>query len=79
MGTYERTDPEIGSNDSGTILEVKCPLDKFTAFSGRSVEWFVIEIAVFGFFLTTMLLTMMKSRFIRVGTDNSGQFEGAYM
>ena len=72
MGTYKRTDPEIGSNDSGRILEVKCPLDKFTEFSGRAVEWYVIEIAVFGFFLMTMLLTMMKSRFISVGTDNSG-------
>lgn len=39
------------------------------------MEWLIIEVLVFGFFLITMLFTMCKSRFIQVGMDNSDQFE----
>lgn len=43
------------------------------------MEWLIVEIAIFGFFLMTMLLTMFKSRFWKVGMDNSGQFEDTNM
>lgn len=43
------------------------------------MEWLIIEVAVFGFFLCTMLFTMCKSRFISVGMDNSDQFEDMQM
>jgi hypothetical protein len=39
------------------------------------MEWLIVEVFVFGFFLITMLFTMCKSRFISVGMDNSDQFE----
>lgn len=34
---------------------------------------------VFWFFILTMLIIMCKSRFIKVGADNTTQFEKAYM
>ena len=39
------------------------------------MEWIIIEVLVFGFFLVTMFFTMIKSRFMSVGMDNSNQFE----
>jgi len=39
------------------------------------MEWLLIEVFVFGFFLITMLFTMCKSRCMSVGMDNSDQFE----
>lgn len=43
------------------------------------MEWVIIEIFVFWFFLFTMLFTMIKSRFVSVGMDNSDQFEDMQM
>ena len=34
---------------------------------------------VFWFFILTMLIIMCKSRFMKVGTDNTTQFDKAYM
>ena len=34
---------------------------------------------VFGFFIITMLLLLIKSRYRKIGIDNSGQFEPQYM
>ena len=48
-------------------------------FQGKAMEWLVIEALVFGFFLVTMLFTMIKSRFMSVGMDNSNQFESTQM
>lgn len=57
----------------------RCTKEEFQAFSGSAMEWLIIEVLVFGFFLITMLFTMCKSRFISVGMDNSDQFEDAQM
>lgn len=43
------------------------------------MEWLIIEVFVFGFFLVTMLFTMCKSRCMSVGMDNSDQFEDMQM
>jgi hypothetical protein len=60
----------------GQIKFVKrCTLEEFNGFSGAAMEWLIIEVLVFGFFLITMLFTMCKSRFIQVGMNNSDQFE----
>ena len=39
----------------------------------------MIEMLVFGFFILTMLLLLIKSRYRKIGIDNSGQFEPLYM
>lgn len=49
----------------------KCTLEEFNTFQGRAFEWLIIEVLVFGFFLSTMFLTLVKSRFWSVGMDNS--------
>jgi len=69
MGTF--TASELGPSDSPLMSEKKCSKTDFNSFAGRTPEWLIIEIAVFGFFLVTMLFTMIKSRFITVGIDNS--------
>jgi hypothetical protein len=43
------------------------------------MEWLIVEVFVFGFFLMTMLFTMCKSRCMSVGMDNSDQFEDMQM
>lgn len=43
------------------------------------MEWLIIEVFVFGFFLITMFFTMIKSRCMSVGMDNSDQFESTQM
>ena len=53
---------------------------EYTAqFIGRTRELFVLEVMIFAFFIGTMLIMMMKSRFYAVGQDNSMQFEREYM
>ena len=39
----------------------------------------LIELLIFFSFLLTMMFLMCKSRFMKVGIDNSGQFEPIYM
>jgi hypothetical protein len=41
-------------------------------FGGRVREFLWIEVFVFTFFMLTMLILMIKSRFMPVGVDNSG-------
>ena len=68
-----------GTDLRNNILYKKCPLKEFNAIQGSTNEWLIVEIAIFGYFLLTMLLTMFKSRFWKVGMDNSGQFEDTNM
>ena len=49
----------------------RCYSQEFTQFGGNALEWLIIEVLVFWLFLTTMLFTMCKSRFVSVGMDNS--------
>ena len=44
---------------------------KYTAWRGRCLEWFLMEIMVFIFFVSTMLILIIKSRFLKVGIDHS--------
>jgi len=57
----------------------KCKRDDFPKFNGRAFEWILIEVLVFAFFLFSMVILMFKSRFMKVGIDNSAQFEPVYM
>ena len=66
-------------NEIADILWRKCPKDDYSKISGTSTEWIVIEMLVFGFFIVTMLLLLIKSRYRKIGIDNSGQFEPLYM
>lgn len=38
-------------------------------WTGNSSEWFFMEIIVFVFYFTTMIILMIRSRFTRVGID----------
>lgn len=57
----------------------KCARMDWLQFQGRSFEWMIIELLVFASFLLTMVFLMIKSRYMKVGIDNSGQFEPVYM
>ena len=59
--------------------ERKCLLKDFEKFGGKFQEWLIVEVMVFFFFILTMLIIMCKSRFMKVGTDNTTQFDKAYM
>ena len=52
---------------------------EFEKLAGKSLEWILMELVVYVFFLCTMIVIMIKSRFTRVGIDNSQQFESLYM
>ena len=53
--------------------------EEFQKLAGKSLEWILIELFVWVFFLMTMVIIMIKSRFTKVGIDNSQLFEGHYM
>ena len=53
--------------------------DTFINQTGRSLEWLLIEVLVYVFFLLTLAMIMIVSRFTQVGIDNSKQFESEYM
>lgn len=57
----------------------KCPRDRSDQFSGRTLEFFFVEIIVYTFYLTSMVLYMLKSRCSRVGDDIGSQFEPQYL
>lgn len=57
----------------------KCSRKDWLVFQGNSFEWMIIELLVFFSFLLTMIFLMCKSRQMKVGIDNSGQFEPVYM
>lgn len=65
--------------DPSIKFKKKCSLAEFDTFSGKAMEWLILEVFVFGFFLATMLLTLCKSRCMSVGMDNSTQFEETQM
>ena len=67
------------NNNIADILYQKCPKAAYSKISGTSTEWIMIEMLVFGFFILTMLLLLIKSRYRKIGIDNSGQFEPLYM
>ena len=53
--------------------------EEFYKLAGMSLEWILMELVVYVFFLITMIVIMVKSRFTKVGIDNSQQFESLYM
>ena len=53
--------------------------EEFQKLAGKSLEWILMELVVYVFFLCTMIVIMIKSRFTKVGIDNSQQFESLYM
>jgi hypothetical protein len=60
---------------STIYLADKCPRSDFHSFNGTVMEWFMIEVAIYIFFLIAMFLLMIKARFITIWYDNSDQFE----
>lgn len=57
----------------------QCGKSDVELFGGRVREFLWVEVFVFTFFMLTMLILMVKSRFMPVGVDNSGQFGEDYM
>jgi hypothetical protein len=70
---------KINFNNDALLLTAvpDCFLDKikYNEMTGRSLQWFILEIMVFASYTFTMVLLMIKSRFINVGIDQSSQFE----
>tara|TARA_B110000285_G_scaffold149011_1_gene166330 strand:- start:1029 stop:2306 length:1278 start_codon:yes stop_codon:yes gene_type:complete len=60
---------------STMFLYDKCSASDFKLFKGNAFEWITIETLIFSMLLLTMLFYMIKSRFSKVGIDNSNQFE----
>ena len=58
-------------NPNKKFLLDKCSIQDAQTFQGRTFEWLVVEVGVFTFFIFTMIITMIKSRFMKVGMDNS--------
>ena len=52
---------------------------EFQKLGGKSLEWILMELVIFIFFLMTMVIIMIKSRFTKVGINNSQLFEPLYM
>lgn len=52
---------------------MKCynDLETFFRWSGMALHWLTIEVTVFFCYLLTMLIMLCKSRFAKVGIDNS--------
>ena len=46
---------------------------------GKIIPWFLMETLIFVFFGFTMVILLIKSRFMTVGQDSSYQFEPVYM
>ena len=53
--------------------------EEFQKLAGKSLEWILMELVVYVFFLMTLLVIMIKSRFTKVGIEHSQQFESLYM
>lgn len=49
----------------------KCATDKSLQYqwAGNTPAWFLIEVAVFIFYIISMVILMIKSRFVQVGID----------
>lgn len=60
---------------------MKCyaDFDEFMSWNNTAMQWLAIELTVFFTFLFTMLIMLIKSRFFRIGADNSKMFESRYM
>jgi len=61
------------------FLALRCYRSESIKFSGRIREFLWIEIFIYMFFMLTMFLLMIKSRFYSISVDNSYQFEEEYM
>ena len=62
---------EIEVDITKSFLVNKCSRADAQIITGRTFEWLIIEVAVFTFLIFTMLITMAKSRCMKVGIDNS--------
>ena len=60
---------------SSLFLFDKCSRSDFHRFQGQTFEWLLIELSVYFYHIMTMILTMIKSRFMTIGMDNTEQFE----
>ena len=54
-------------------------IDQIHKWTGGSIEWLVMEFIVYCVFLCTLAILLVKSRFIKIGIDQSKQFEPLYM
>ena len=77
----EMTDHVREVLDAYNVKDPLClkDIDTLHDISGRSLEWFAIELTCYCIYILTMTLYMVKSRFISVGINQSTQFEPIYM
>ena len=70
---FNKIEIDIADIDLGDI-EIKSVFQadkEFRDLAGQSLEWLFIEVLVYMFYLFTMAIIMIQSRFIKVGIDNS--------
>ena len=51
----------------------------FNKWAGTCQAWFMIEIGVYFFYFTSMLILMAKSRVTKIGSDQQKQFDPIYL
>ena len=66
----------LESEDSDDLINQKIFLLEFT---GRSLQWMATEVFVYMFFMGTMVILMVKSRFHKIGVDQGYQFCPPYL
>ena len=66
--SYNRAELEPCFSDSAVMI----------SWSGTSIYWLLLEITVFFLYLATMIFLLAKSRFFKVGIDNSKMFAPRY-
>ena len=54
-------------------------LDEIHKWTGGSIEWIVMEFIVYSVYMLTMVILLIKSRWIKIGVDQTKQFEPTYM
>lgn len=72
-------DERINSKDPKDFLSGKCPQVDSRMMSGTVVYWLIIEVLVYTFYLTSLMIFMVKSRFMNMVKDPSLEFENIKM
>ena len=68
-------DARINTQNPKDILRNACSKTDSRIMAGTTVYWLILEVLVYFFFIFTMLLFMIKSRFINMVKDPSLEFE----
>ena len=60
-------------------MEHYISLNTIHQWSGGSIEWLVMEFMVYCLYVFTLFILILKSRFCKIGIDQSYQFEPTYL